>query len=91
MISHIYNKPLKAEPTTAIHQYRCFIFYWNFALQFYAEPRQQRRQSSCYLQGPSWVDLSTCFLTVWLLFSGGGLTSDKAVLLAPSIDGADTT
>jgi hypothetical protein len=55
--------------------------------------RRQRRQSSCYLQGPSWVvvDLSTCFLTVWLLFSGMGLTSDRGMLLAPSTDGADAT
>jgi len=75
------------QPSTSA-DVRCFAFYWNFALQFCAE---QRRQSSCYLQGPSWVDLSTCFLTVWLLFSGGGLTSDKGMLLAPSIDGADAT
>jgi hypothetical protein len=52
---------------------------------------EQRRQSSCYLQGPSWVDLSTCFLIVWLLFSGGGLASGNGKLLAPSTDGPDTT
>jgi len=71
------------------------FFLWNWISQVLRPAvlcrTETPNQSSCYLQGPSWVDLSTCFRSVWLLFSGVGSTSDNGMLLAPSTDGADAT
>jgi len=94
LISRIYAKPLKSNlqqqqpSTTSVHVSRFNTYL--FTLRG-LRTAAKRRQGSCYLQGPSWVDLSICFLTVWLLFSGGRLTSDNGKLLGPSTDGPDTT
>jgi hypothetical protein len=91
MISHIYNKPLQSnlqQPANPPLQ----TFQISQGLRpAVLQKRKQRCQRSCYLQGPRWADQSTCFLSVWLLFSAVGLTSDKGMLLAPSTDGADAT
>jgi hypothetical protein len=90
MISHIYTKP---SSNSNLQQPASQPFAPVQVLVHPAACRTATRRTPgscyCYLQGPS-----CCFLAVWLLFSGVGLTSDSGMLLLlapPSTNGLDAT